>query len=239
MQICFCALILVVLLGAPRLFIVLISVLSLTVLTLLTYRMLHHHMLSFNGGGLMGKIRSYVLSHLDLDGSGKSLDVGCGSGALTIRCAKAFAESDCTGIDNWDSKWEFTKDMCERNATIEGVESRCHFVTDDASKIDYPNNSFDAVVSNLVYFHVTDNPDKESLLKETLRVLKPGGHFALLDHFCQDAIYGDINLIIDHLKESGISEIHFAPHVEKEIPIPGWMLLNGKLANLGILFGTK
>lgn len=236
---CLCSTVLGALFKTHWLFIALFSSLSAVALVVFIYKMLHHRMLSYTGGGLMGRIHQYVLDHLSWDGQGMFLDVGCGSGALTILCAKTFPASDCTGIDNWDSKWEFTKGMCEQNASIEGVGSRCHFVTDDASRIDYTNESFDAVVSNLVYFHVTENPDKESLLKETLRVLKPGGHFALLDHFCQETIYGDFNLIINHLKESGISEIHFVPHVEKEIPIPGWMLLNGKLANLGILYGKK
>lgn len=220
--------------------IIVVSALAFIALAILfTYMFLHHRELSFDGGGLMGRIHQYVLDHLDWDGKGKFLDVGCGSGALTIRSAKAFPESECIGIDNWDPKWDFNKGMCEKNALIEGVSERCHFDTDDASNIDFPNDSFDAVVSNLVYFHVTDNPDKEALLKETLRVLKPGGHFSLLDHFCQESIYGDIDVIIDHLREEGISEIHFIPHAEQDIPIPGWMQLNGKLTKLGILYGQK
>lgn len=227
------------LLSAERWLIILLFLSFLFVLSVFLYRFLHHRELSFAGGGLMGKIHQYVLSHLNWDGKGKFLDVGCGSGALTILCAKEYPEASCVGIDNWDPQWEFNQGMCEENAFIEGVSNRCLFATDDASKIDYPDESFDAVVSNLVYFHVTNNPDKEALLKETLRVLKTGGHFSLLDHFCQESIYGDINIIINHLKEAGIAEIHFIPNVEKDIPIPGWMLLNGKLANLGILYGKK
>lgn len=236
--ICF-GLVILLLFSAEWWIVTLFSILFLFVFIILLYRTLHHRELSFNGGGLMGKIHRYVLSHLDWDGKGKFLDVGCGSGALTILCAKEHPEASCVGIDNWAPQWEFNQGMCEENASIEGVSNQCLFATDDASRIDYPNESFDAVVSNLVYFHVTINPDKEALLKETLRVLKTGGHFSLLDHFCQESIYGDINIIIDHLEEAGISEVHFIPNVEKEIPIPGWMLLNGKLANLGILYGKK
>ena len=49
------------------------------------------------------------------------------------------------------------------------------------------------------------NPNKEALLIETLRVLKDGGAFSLLDHFCQDSIYGDFNETIAHLKAAGIN----------------------------------
>ena len=41
---------------------------------------------AFGGGGVMERVHQTVLSHLDYDGAGTLLDVGCGSGALSIRC---------------------------------------------------------------------------------------------------------------------------------------------------------
>ena len=40
---------------------------------------------AFGGGGMMEGVHQAVLSHLDYNGQGKLLDVGCGSGALSIR----------------------------------------------------------------------------------------------------------------------------------------------------------
>ena len=42
---------------------------------------------AFGGGGMMEQVHQVVLSHLDFDGQGQLLDVGCGSGALSIRAA--------------------------------------------------------------------------------------------------------------------------------------------------------
>lgn len=42
---------------------------------------------AFGGGGMMEQVHQIVLSHLDFDGQGQLLDVGCGSGALSIRAA--------------------------------------------------------------------------------------------------------------------------------------------------------
>ena len=42
---------------------------------------------AFNGGGMMERVHQVVLSHLDFGGQGQLLDVGCGSGALSIRAA--------------------------------------------------------------------------------------------------------------------------------------------------------
>ena len=47
-------------------------------------------------------------------------------------------------------------------------------------KLDFPDESFDAVASNYVYHNITGE-DKQELLLETLRVLKKGGTFAIHD----------------------------------------------------------
>ena len=47
-------------------------------------------------------------------------------------------------------------------------------------KLDFPDESFDAVTSNYVYHNITGE-DKQPLLLETLRVLKKGGVFAIHD----------------------------------------------------------
>ena len=47
---------------------------------------------------------------------GKGLDVGCGSGALTIACAKKNPGASFTGIDRWGKEYAtFSKKLCESN----------------------------------------------------------------------------------------------------------------------------
>jgi len=200
------------------------------------------YMYSFHrqfSNGLMDRIHEYVKDHLPWDGKGRLLDVGCGAGALTIRCAKAWKEGDFTGIDYWGPSWDYSKKMCESNAEAEGV-SNCHFQKGDANHLDFPDETFDAVVSNFVYHEVRNNPDKEALIRETLRVLKKGGCFSLQDLFGQKDIYGDFDAVVSRLKEEGIaSEIHYTRNSEKEIGIPGWMAIPGMLANIGIIYGVK
>ena len=41
---------------------------------------------AFEGGGMMEQVHQVVLSHLDFDGQGQLLDVGCGSGAVREKC---------------------------------------------------------------------------------------------------------------------------------------------------------
>jgi len=189
--------------------------------------------------GMMGKIHEYLRSKLPWDGKGKMLEVGCGAGALTIRCAKAWPDAEYTGIDYWGLNWDYSQKMCENNARIEGVEGRCHFKKGDANHLDFPDETFDAVVSNFVYHEVRDNSDKEALIKETLRVLKKGGAFSLQDLYGQKYIYGDFEATVARLKEMGISELHYISNTEKEIPVPRWMAVPGMLVDVGIIYGIK
>ena len=135
---------------------------------------------AFGGGGMMERTHQCLLAHLGFDGKGTLLDVGCGSGALSIRAALTWPEAQVTGIDYWGVAYGYGQPMCEKNAASEGVATRCRFQHGDAHQLDFPDDTFDAVVSNYVYHNIT-GADKQALLRETLRVLKPGGVFALND----------------------------------------------------------
>lgn len=216
------------------------ALLLVATLGVFTYMLSFHNKLSLERGGLMGKVHAFVADHLPWDGKGKLLDVGCGAGALTIRAAKRFPEAQCYGIDYWGPGWDYSLQMCESNAKAEGVADRCHFQKGDASHLDFPDESFDAVVSNFVYHEVRNNPDKEALIRETLRVLKKGGSFALQDLFGQKSIYRDFDATVARLKAYGIvSEIDYLKNSEKEIGLPGWMAIPGMLADIGLIFGKK
>ncbi|HRX57787.1 MAG TPA: class I SAM-dependent methyltransferase [Eubacteriales bacterium] len=132
---------------------------------------------------------------------GKILDVGCGSGALTIACAKRNPDAAVTGVDRWGKEYPgYGKAACEANAAAEGVKNVV-FQNGDAMKLDFPNESFDAVTSNYVYHNIPKHIQQQ-LLRETLRVLKKGGMFAIHDLMIP-RIYGDMNAFVAELKQQG------------------------------------
>ena len=193
---------------------------------------------SFEGGGLMGKIHMFLLDHMDWDGCGRLLDIGCGAAALTVRCAKKYPQADITGIDYWGFGWDYAKAQCENNAKLEGVAENTHFRKGDASKLDFADETFDAAVSNFV-FHEVKKTDKRLVVREALRVVKKGGSFAFQDLFGWKKLYGDMNEFIDTLKTEGITEINYIPNVEQQGIIPKFMKIPGMMTGVGLIYGKK
>ena len=193
----------------------------------------------FNRGGLMGMIHQYLLEHLDWNGRGRLLDIGCGSGALTNRCAKAFPHADLTGVDYWGAEWSYAKEQCQRNASLEGVASRTHFQKGDAAKLDFPDSTFEAVVSNFVFHEVRSQPDKRQVVREALRVLKKGGSFAFQDLFSQEKLYDDMEEFVLQLRREGFAEVHYIPFVERQGFIPKYVQAPWMLSGVGLIYGKK
>lgn len=154
---------------------------------------------AFGKGGMMERVHQTILSSLDFDGRGRLLEVGCGSGALTIRAALTWPSAQAVGLDYWGAMYNYSKAVCEKNARSEGVGDRCSFVHGDANRLDFPNECFDAVVSNYVYHNIM-GADKQALLLESLRVLKKGGVFVLHDNM-KPQMYGDMNAFVKKLRE--------------------------------------
>lgn len=160
---------------------------------------------AFGGGGMMDRVHQTVLSHLDYDGTGRLLDVGCGSGALSIRAALIWPSAQVVGMDYWGALYHYSQSLCEKNAASEGAGTRCRFQHGDAKKLAFPDESFDAVVSNYVYHNIMGT-DKQTLLMETLRVLKKGGVFALNDEM-RPQMYGDMEAFAQELRDRGYQDV--------------------------------
>ena len=51
-----------------------------------------HECFAFGKGDMMAKVHAHLVAHLNWDGHGTLLDIGCGAAPLTVRCAKAFPD---------------------------------------------------------------------------------------------------------------------------------------------------
>jgi len=103
------------------------------------------------------------------------LDVGTGSGRLSIELAKARPDWQITGIDISE---EMLKIAC-KNAEKANVADRIEFRQSSAETLPFPEGYFDLVVSN-ASLHLWADPLK--VFNEIARVTKPGGYCLIWDN---------------------------------------------------------
>jgi ubiquinone/menaquinone biosynthesis C-methylase UbiE len=100
------------------------------------------------------------------------LDVGTGTGLVALRVARLLAGGRVTGIDHSRGMMEQAWAKARRSDLCDVVAFRQM----DAEQLDFPDQSFDVVLSLFALFHF---PDPSRALTEMHRVLRPGGHVVI------------------------------------------------------------
>ena len=168
----------------------------------------------YNGKRKLSKdIIEGVSEYVKAPDGGKILDIGCGSGALTIAVAKQNPKAHIIGLDRWGKEYaSYNKPLCEENAKAEGVEN-AQFMQGNAIKLPFEAHSFDAVTSNYCIHNIM-GVNRQDVLLEALRVLKKGGAFAIHDIFSKGK-YGDMKKFMEDLKANGYEKVELIKTDEK------------------------
>jgi len=118
--------------------------------------------------------RRIVAARCALGPGDRALDLCCGTGELSLALAASAPGLSVVGLD-------FSPEMlslARRKAEAAGESGRFEFVEGDATRLPFPEASFDAVT---VGWGLRNVPDLDATVREMVRVARPGALVASID----------------------------------------------------------
>ncbi len=175
------------------------------------------------------KFRNLLVDHLNPVNGEHILEFGFGTGANLLMASKRAPNSHFMGLDI-DPK---IREIANHKLTKNSLSIPLNLY--DGTAFPFESNSFDKVVSCLVFHHL-DKEAKLRSLKEIHRVLKPGGKLVIGDwgqaksRMMRTAFYlvqvldgfkttnDNVNgLLPEYIQESGFSDVQEVDHINTKI----------------------
>lgn len=119
-------------------------------------------------------LKGALIDQSEVEPGQRILDIGCGTGTLTVRVKQLHPGTEVFGLDP-DPK---ALEIARRKAARAGLTVRFDRGFSDA--LPYPESTFDRVFSSLMFHHLAGS-EKLATLREVRRVLRSGGSLHLLD----------------------------------------------------------
>ncbi|MEV4128372.1 class I SAM-dependent methyltransferase [Nocardia sp. NPDC049707] len=121
----------------------------------------------------MYKLHETLVAQAELTADQRVLEIGCGTGNLTIRAKRAQPAAEVIGSD----PDPLALARAERKAHgLNGIR----FERAYAQELPFPDQEFDRVLSSMMLHHL-ETDIKTAALAEALRVLRPGGSLHIVD----------------------------------------------------------
>lgn len=147
------------------------------------------------------------------------LDVGCGTGTLTIAAKRRAGSGAVRGIDASPEMIHVARDKAARQHV--DVEFQVALI----EALPFPDASFDVILSSLMLHHLPDDLKRKGFL-EIRRVLRPDGRLLAVDLSGEKGIMGTVMRLMGHrfgddyfrslktmAEESGLTDVESGPAI--------------------------
>jgi ubiquinone/menaquinone biosynthesis C-methylase UbiE len=187
--------------------------------------------------GTERKLRDMEVGLAQLKSGDQVLEVGCGTGTLTLAAKRQVgAAGQAYGIDVIPKMI----DVCRRKAEEAGAE--ISFQVGGIDNIPFPAGKFDAVLCSFMIFHMSEGVRHRGI-QEIRRVLKPGGRLVVVDmalpaggvaRVIAKKLFGgmlehELSELVPLMKESGFVDIEIAPLNYSVFFLPVLSFVRGKV----------
>lgn len=137
-------------------------------------------------------LADWGLQHIDVAQNATILDVGCGGGRTVQRLAALAPHGRVYGID-----YSAASVAASRVTNAREIASgRVQIQLGSVAALPFPDSTFDVVTAVETHYYW---PDLPANLQEVLRVLKPGGTFALIAETYRGAPFGAVHGVVMQL----------------------------------------
>lgn len=141
--------------------------------------------------------KRFLIENSHLEPGQQVLDLGCGTGTLTIQMKQFLPQIELTGLDGDQTVLSIAQEKAEATGVI------INWKIGLAQELPFKPSSIDRVISSLMIHHLTA-PNKVVAFQEVFRILKPGGEFHLLDFGKPTSLFMRlVALSISHMEEAG------------------------------------
>src|SRR5262245_4736164 len=121
----------------------------------------------------MGSAYDELVAQAELAEGLRVLEIGCGTGNVTVRAKRAAPRSDMIGLDPDPLA------LPRAQRKVRGMTG-IRFERGYAQELPFADGEFDRVLSSMMMHHL-DEDVKAAALAEVHRVLRPGGRFHIVD----------------------------------------------------------